>query len=58
MDSVLRQCRVAIVPEMNMGQICREVARVNQTGTRIVKHNRVDGQLITPEEILKYLVKV
>ncbi len=57
-DSVLRQCRVAIVPEMNMGQICREVARVNQTGTRIVKHNRVDGQLITPEEILKYLVKV
>ncbi|MBC8208133.1 MAG: 2-oxoacid:acceptor oxidoreductase subunit alpha [Desulfobulbaceae bacterium] len=57
-DSALRQCRVAVVPEMNMGQICREVARVNRSETRIVKHNRIDGQLITPEEILKYLVSV
>ena len=57
-DTALRQCRVAVVPEMNMGQICREVARVNQADCRIVKHNRVDGQLITPDEILKYLVSV
>jgi 2-oxoglutarate ferredoxin oxidoreductase subunit alpha len=56
-DTALRQCRSVIVPEMNMGQISREVARVNQPGCRIIKHRRVDGQLITPDEIFKYIVK-
>ncbi len=54
-DTYLRQCRVAVVPEMNMGQMVREVGRVNQAGCRIVKHNRIDGHLITPDEILKHL---
>ena len=57
-DSYLRQCRVAIVPEMNMGQMAREISRVNQSDCRIVKHNRIDGHLITPEEILKHLTTV
>ncbi len=57
-DSYLRQCRVAIVPEMNMGQMSREISRVNQGGCRIVKHNRIDGHLISPEEILKHLITV
>lgn len=57
-DSYLRQCRAAIVPEMNMGQIVREISRVNQTDCRIVKHNRIDGHLITPDEILKHLTTV
>jgi 2-oxoglutarate/2-oxoacid ferredoxin oxidoreductase subunit alpha len=57
-DTYLRQCRAAIIPEMNMGQMSREVGRVNQAGCRIVKHNRIDGQLITPEEILKHLTTV
>ncbi len=56
-DTYLRQCRVAIVPEMNMGQMSREISRVNQANCRIVKHNRVDGHLISPEEILKRIVK-
>jgi len=55
---LLNQCRVALVPEMNMGQISREVHRVNQTDCRIVKHNRIDGQFITPDEIFKQLVKL
>lgn len=57
-DSYLRQCRVAVVPEMNLGQMRREIARVNQSDCRIVKHNRIDGKLITPDEILKHLTTV
>jgi 2-oxoglutarate ferredoxin oxidoreductase subunit alpha len=57
-EGVLRQCRAVLVPEMNMGQISREVKRVNQGVSRIEKHNRIDGQFITPEEILKRLVSL
>lgn len=57
-DTYLRQCRVAVVPEMNLGQMAREVSRVNQSDCRIVKHNKIDGQLITPDEILKHLTTV
>ena len=55
-DAALRQCRAAIIPELNMGQVSREVQRVNQAGTLIIKHNRVDGEMIKPDEILKLLV--
>ncbi len=57
-DKYLRQCRAAVVPEMNMGQMAREISRVNQSDCRVVKHNRIDGHLITPEEILKHLTTV
>ncbi len=57
-DIYLRQCRTAIIPEMNMGQMAREISRVNQSSCRIVKHNRIDGHLITPEEIYKHLITV
>jgi len=57
-ESILRQCRVVLVPEMNMGQISREVKRVNQTDARVDKYNRVDGQLITPEEIYGQIIKM
>jgi len=54
----LRQARAVLVPELNMGQISREVKRVNQGVTRIETLNRLDGRLITPEEILERLVKM
>lgn len=54
----LKQCRAVLVPEMNMGQISREVQRVNQGYCTVVKHNRVDGQFITPDELLARLVKL
>ncbi len=53
-DNVLRKCRAALVPEMNMGQISREVKRVNLK-SRVVKLNRMDGGLITPDEIFEKL---
>jgi len=55
---VLKQCRAVLVPEMNMGQISREVQRVNQNYCAVVKHNRVDGQFITPDELFARLIKL
>jgi 2-oxoglutarate/2-oxoacid ferredoxin oxidoreductase subunit alpha len=52
---LLRQVRAVLVPELNMGQMSREVKRVNQGLTRIETLNRIDGNLITPGEILERL---
>jgi 2-oxoglutarate ferredoxin oxidoreductase subunit alpha len=57
-DAALRQCKAAIIPELNMGQMSREINRINQSGARIVKYNRFDGQMITPDEILKQILSV
>ncbi len=57
-EPLLRQVRVVLVPELNLGQVSREVKRVNQGQTRIEKLNRIDGSLITPEEILARLLKM
>jgi len=57
-ESVLKQCRAVLVPEMNMGQISREVKRVNQGATVVTKYNRIDGQLISPEEIYRMITKM
>ena len=47
-----------VVPELNLGQLVREVERAvrrvpHLRDVEIVPVNRVDGQLLTPEEILK-----
>ncbi|MCK5403738.1 MAG: 2-oxoacid:acceptor oxidoreductase subunit alpha [Desulfobulbaceae bacterium] len=55
---VLSQCRAVLVPELNMGQISREVKRVNQTECQVEMYNRVDGRMITPEEIYKKLISL
>jgi 2-oxoglutarate ferredoxin oxidoreductase subunit alpha len=57
-EGVLRQCRSVLVPEMNIGQISREVKRVNQSGSRVEKYNRMDGEVITPEEIYQQLITI
>ena len=54
----LKQARAALAPELNMGQISREVKRINQGITRIDTLNRIDGGLITPEQILAWLLKM
>jgi 2-oxoglutarate ferredoxin oxidoreductase subunit alpha len=57
-ENVLRQCRAVLVPEMNMGQVSREVKRVNQTASQVEKYNRIDGQMITPDEIYGRLMRL
>ena len=44
--------RAVLVPELNMGQLSREVKRVVAGRARVVHHGRMDGQVITPDEIL------
>jgi len=56
-DRVLRQCRAVVVPELNIGQISREVKRVNLTA-KVAKLNRVDGQGLTPDQIYEELLKL
>lgn len=52
-EPLLRACRLAVVPELNMGQLSREVKRVNEGHTTVRTINRIDGQIITPSQILK-----
>ncbi len=55
---LLKQCRCVLVPEMNLGQISREVQRVNEGFCTVVKQNRIDGKFITPREIYSHLIKI
>jgi 2-oxoglutarate ferredoxin oxidoreductase subunit alpha len=57
-EPALRRARATLVPELNMGQMSREVKRVNQGASRIETLNRTDGQLITPDEILARLLRM
>jgi len=47
-----------VVPEMNMGQISREVKRVNKGGAKVFTVNKVDGTIITPQEIMNRIKEV
>jgi 2-oxoglutarate ferredoxin oxidoreductase subunit alpha len=57
-EKVLGNARVLIVPEMNMGQISREVKRVNQGKARVRGVNKLDGTMITPDEILRPIMEM
>jgi len=46
-----KKVKKLVVPEMNMGQMYREVLRVNAGRSKVVKVTRIDGELITPQEI-------
>ena len=47
-----------LVPEMNMGQISREVKRVNQGRCRVETLNKVAHEAMTPEEILDKIEEI
>lgn len=56
-EKVLANAKTLIVPEMNMGQMSREVKRVNTGRAAVRTINRVDGQIVTPSEILKVIMQ-
>lgn len=58
LEPYLQEVRAVLVPELNVGQVYREVLRVNQGETRIEPLNRIDGNLITPGEILAKMLKL
>ena len=45
------QVRTVIVPEMNLRQMSWEVQAAVRGEAEVVDYGRVDGRLITPEEI-------
>jgi 2-oxoglutarate ferredoxin oxidoreductase subunit alpha len=52
-EPLTRAQKTLLVPEMNMGQVSREVKRVNQGMIPVLTLNKVDGTLISPQEILE-----
>jgi 2-oxoglutarate ferredoxin oxidoreductase subunit alpha len=42
-----------IIAELNLGQYRREIERLAQANQEVVGIHRVDGELITPAEILE-----
>ena len=57
-EKVLQTSKILIVPEMNMGQISREVKRVNRGVAKVITLSKVDGTIITPPEILNRIQEV
>jgi 2-oxoglutarate ferredoxin oxidoreductase subunit alpha len=57
-EKVLQTSNKLLIPEMNMGQISREVKRVNRGIAKVFTLNKVDGTIITPEEILNRIQEV
>uniref|UniRef100_A0A7V6DQU7 2-oxoacid:acceptor oxidoreductase subunit alpha n=1 Tax=Desulfobacca acetoxidans TaxID=60893 RepID=A0A7V6DQU7_9BACT len=54
----LRQVQRVLVPELNRGQMAREVKRLGKGLSRVETMNRIDGRLITPDELLAHLVNM
>jgi 2-oxoglutarate ferredoxin oxidoreductase subunit alpha len=57
--AVLNRDRIkcAVVPEMNLGQVRGEIERFNDRKIPVIGVNRVDGEIITPYQILDALKK-
>jgi 2-oxoglutarate ferredoxin oxidoreductase subunit alpha len=51
-ELLIKAGKTLLVPEMNMGQISREVKRVNEGMTQVLTLNKIDGTIISPKEIL------
>jgi 2-oxoglutarate ferredoxin oxidoreductase subunit alpha len=52
---LLRGVRKLVVPEMNQGQLRHEFERAVSPEVEVVGVNRVDGEMLTPEEIVEVL---
>lgn len=50
-----RQVRTILVPELNCGQLVREVDRAAAGQANVIRLSRVDGKIFTPEDILTAL---
>ena len=52
-----KRVKAIIVPELNLGQMILEVERVSGAACEVVGINRVDGEPITPMQILDVIKK-
>lgn len=52
-SKIAEKVSLIIVPEMNLGQMTREVERAANGKCRVIPYGKVDGDLINPVEILE-----
>jgi 2-oxoglutarate ferredoxin oxidoreductase subunit alpha len=57
-EPYLRSVKAVLIPELNKGQMSREVKRVSKGRCRVETLRRIDGKLITPNEILVRLTRM
>ena len=57
-EELSEKVKTIIVPELNLGQIVGEVERYARGKCDVIGYSRVDGEPITPEEILQKLREV
>lgn len=50
--TALKGVKKIVVPELNLGQYCREIERLADDQQSVVGVNRVDGEMIPPDDIL------
>jgi len=58
LEKLARGCRAIVVAEMNAGQIVLEVERVVRGCCPVYRVNRLDGEPIAPEEILRGIKEI
>jgi 2-oxoglutarate ferredoxin oxidoreductase subunit alpha len=54
-DAIAGRVRTIVVPEMNLGQLVGEVDRAAAGRCRVEGYNRVDSELIRPDDLLRAL---
>ncbi len=57
-ERIASKVRAIVVPEMNMGQLVREVERASKGKTKVISLTRVDAEPISPQQILSALKEV
>lgn len=51
-QEVARRVEFILIPELNLGQYAREVRRMAENWTTVISMGRIDGNLVTPREIV------
>ncbi len=57
-SKICETAKAIVVPEMNQGQYVKEICRVNNSGIPVIPVNRIDTEIITPQQILKAVEEV
>ncbi|GAB4244600.1 MAG: 2-oxoacid:acceptor oxidoreductase subunit alpha [Thermoleophilia bacterium] len=52
-QQVARRVEFMLIPEMNLGQYAREVRKLAENWTTVIGMGKIDGTLITPQEIME-----
>jgi 2-oxoglutarate ferredoxin oxidoreductase subunit alpha len=50
--NAIKGVKRVVVAELNNGQYCREIERLTKNGQEVIGVNRVDGELLSPKQIL------